>query len=91
MKSKGKQESQFAVCINNKGYKASLEVGKLYRMIPDDEAAAHGYILVIDESGEDYGYSASRFFALEVPQALAKALRLPSTDRLVTRHPSRVS
>jgi hypothetical protein len=29
---------------------------------------------VVDESGEDYGYSAERFFVLGVPEALAKAL-----------------
>jgi hypothetical protein len=82
MKRRSKQENQFAVCINNEGYEASLEAGKLYRVIPDDEAASHGYIRVIDESGEDYGYSVSRFFPLEVPQALEKALvSQPSTMR----------
>lgn len=74
MKRRGKQENQFAVCVNNEGYEASLETGKLYRVIPDDEAGSHGYIRVIDESGEDYGYSASRFFPIEVPKALEKAL-----------------
>jgi len=68
------QVPQFAVCINNKGYAASLEVGKLYQVIPDATAATHGYIRVVDESGEDYGYAATRFFPLEVPQALADAL-----------------
>lgn len=68
--------SHFAVCINNEGYKASLEVGKLYLVIPDEEAASHGYIRVVDESGEDYGYAADRFFPLDVPQALADALRI---------------
>ena len=58
----GKQGSKFAVCVNNKGYEASLEDGKLYRVIPDAEATSHGYIRVIDESREDYGYSANRFF-----------------------------
>ena len=62
MNIKGEQGSEFAVCVDNKGYEASLEAGKLYRVIPDDEAASHGYIRVVDESGEDYGYSASRFF-----------------------------
>ncbi len=76
MRKKAKHASHFAVCINNEGYKASLEVGKLYRVILDEEAAAHGYIRVIDESGEDYGYSADRFFPLEVPQTLADALLL---------------
>jgi hypothetical protein len=51
------QQIQFAVCISNEGYPASLEVGKLYRIIPDDAAASHGYLRVVDESGEDYGYS----------------------------------
>ena len=59
-----------AVCINNEGYPASLEVGKLYRVVPDDEATPHGYIRVIDESGEDYVYSAERFFAVELPMAV---------------------
>lgn len=62
------------MCVSNKGYEASLEAGKLYRVIPDDEAASHGYVRVIDESGEDYGYSASRFFPIDVPPALQKAL-----------------
>jgi len=68
--------AHFAVCINNEGYQASLEVGKLYRVIPDVEAASHGYLRIVDESGEDYGYTADRFFPLDVPQALAEALQL---------------
>lgn len=47
----------------------------MYRVIPDEEAASHGYLRVVDESGEDYGYTADRFFPLEIPQALADALR----------------
>ena len=74
MSKKKKQELQFAVCINNGGYEVSLEMGKLYRVIPDEEAAKHGYIRVVDESGEDYGYSAKRFFPIDIPIALEKAL-----------------
>lgn len=76
MKEKIVKTSHFAACINNEDYKASLEVGKLYRVIPDEEAASHGYIRVIDESGEDYGYAADRFFPLEILQALADTLRI---------------
>ncbi len=76
MKKRMRPKLQFAVCINNERYKASLETGKLYRVIPDDEAAKRGYIRVVDESGEDYAYSADRFFPIEVPQALEKALAL---------------
>ena len=74
MKKRTKQERYFAVCINNKKYEASLEVGKLYRVIPDEEAESHGYLRVVDESGEDYGYSADRFFRLDVPRPLERAL-----------------
>ena len=65
MKKKSNSIPHYAVCINNEGYKASLEKGKLYRTLPDAKAASHGYIRVIDESGEDYGYSATRFIPIK--------------------------
>jgi hypothetical protein len=74
MKKRAKQEMVIAVCINNKRYEAALDVGKLYRIIPDEEAESHGYLRVVDESGEDYGYSADRFFRLEVPRPRERAL-----------------
>ena len=74
MRTRARAQVRFAVCIKNKGYEASLEIGKLYRMIPDQEAARHGYLRIVDESGEDYGYSADRFFAIDLPKPLEKAL-----------------
>ncbi len=65
---------RFAVCIKNKDHEASLERGKVYRMIPDAEAAKHGYVRIVDESGADYGYSAERFIAIDLPKPLEKAL-----------------
>jgi hypothetical protein len=91
MKRRNKQETQFAVCVNNEGYEASLETGKLYRVISDDEAASHGYIRVIDESGEDYGYSVSRFFRLDVPQALEKALTSARAEEVLQARGARGS
>lgn len=75
MKRRAKARVQFAVCIKNKGYEASLEIGKLYRVIPDQEAERHGYLRIVDESGEDYGYAATRFFSIDVPKPLEKVLR----------------
>ena len=74
MKKRTSATVQFAVCIKNKGYEASLEIGKLYRVLPDAEAEDHGYLRIIDESGEDYGYAAERFFAIELPKSLQRAL-----------------
>ena len=72
---KERQENySFAVCIDNDGYLASLEKGKLYRVIKDPKASAHGLIRIVDESGEDYAYSSNRFLPIKVPEAVKKAL-----------------
>ena len=55
-------KQKFLLCIGNEGYKASLEVRKLYETTPDKEAERHNQVRIIDESGEDYVYP-SRFFA----------------------------
>ncbi len=53
---------KFLLCVENKGYEASLEMRKLYEKIPDKEAERHDQVRIIDESGEDYLYP-SQFFA----------------------------
>lgn len=73
-KAKVTQPNQFVVCLNNEGYPSSLEIGKIYRMIFDDEARENGLIRVIDESGEDYAFSAERFHPIEVPKLVEEAL-----------------
>ena len=65
---------KFAVCINNDDYEASLELHKIYRVLPDEDAAADGDIRVVDESGEDYLYPADWFVFIELPHALEKSL-----------------
>lgn len=67
-------ESQFVVCIDNGGYPASLELRKIYQVVPDPPAARRKHLRVIDESGEDYVYPASCFVPIEIPATLEKAL-----------------
>jgi hypothetical protein len=62
------------VCIKNKGYETSLELGQFYRLVPDRDAERRGYLRVIDESGNDYGHSADSFPAIEVPKPLERVL-----------------
>lgn len=69
-----KSRTTFAVCIDNRGYPASLERHKIYRVIPDNAAAADGDIRVVDESGEDYLYAANRFVEIEPPQTVKRSL-----------------
>ncbi len=58
-----KREAQFVICIANKGYAASLELRKIYQVIPDKVAARLHQIRVIDESAEDYLYPEDYFRA----------------------------
>ncbi len=66
--------TRFAVCINNKGFEASLEVGKLYEIVPDADAEADDMLRVIDEDGEDYLFETNIFYPLNIPADLAVAL-----------------
>ena len=74
MKKPEQSSSEFVVCINNAEYPASLELHKIYRMVPDADAAADGDIRIIDESGEDYLYPACNFSPIKVPQAVEESL-----------------
>ncbi len=75
---KPKKDKKFAVCIKNDGYLASLELRKIYQVIPDGKAAAYDQIRIVDESGEDYLYPQDYFMVIELPKSVEKALLLAS-------------
>jgi len=58
---------KFLLCVDNKGYEASLEVRKLYEKIPDREAERHNQVRIIDESGENYLFPATFFAPVGLP------------------------
>lgn len=66
--------TRFVVCVDNTGHRASLELHKIYRVVPDREAEEDGDIRVLDESGEDYVYEASRFLPVHLPPKTVRAL-----------------
>jgi hypothetical protein len=68
------EKQRFVVCVRSRGYEASLEQNKIYLVLPDAEAERHGQLRVVDESGEDYLFSADRFVAIEVPAAVRASL-----------------
>jgi len=57
---------RFVVCVRNEGYEASLELNNVYAVVPDRKAERDGDLRVVDESGEDYLFSADRFARTEV-------------------------
>jgi len=86
MKTLNKLRTRFVVCIDNTGYPASLEPRKLYQVLPDADAKAHGQMRVVDESGEDYLYPASYFLTgIRLPwkQVREKPIRMFSRDALL--------
>ncbi|MGO9272448.1 MAG: hypothetical protein ACLQOO_19830 [Terriglobia bacterium] len=74
MRRRKKGSPQLALCIDNSGYPASLELHKMYRLLPDEDAARDGDLRVIDESGEDYLYPAQKFLIAEWPKSVEEAL-----------------
>jgi hypothetical protein len=69
-------QAEFVVCIDNEGYRASLELRKIYRILPDEMAAKHSLMRVMDESGEDYLYPERFFVPIQLSQAVEEAFCL---------------
>ncbi len=62
---------QFAVCVDNKEYEASLIPRKIYEIIPDERAAQDDFIRII---GEDYLYHVSHFVFIGLPEEVERVL-----------------
>jgi hypothetical protein len=56
----------FAVCVATEGCD-DLSAGMIYQVLPDESAAVEDLLRVVDDSGEDYLYPASRFVVVQVP------------------------
>jgi hypothetical protein len=69
-----KSTSRFVICVDNSEYPASLELHKIYRLIPDKEAQTDGDMRVIDESGEDYLFPSDYFIPVDLPRTVVRAL-----------------
>ena len=65
---------RFVLCVQNRGFAASLEVRKVYRLKSDPEALQRGLLRILDESGEDDLYPARLFVPLDAPRADAPVL-----------------
>jgi hypothetical protein len=64
---------KFALCLRNGGNPASLDVFKVYRVVPPHRNDEPEDMRIIDESGEDYLYPRENFLPLVLP---AKAVRV---------------
>lgn len=88
---KHSSRKEYVVCIDNTGYEFSLEHGKIYQVLPDPATTDHGYLRVIDESGEDYLFDSARFFPITISAKLGKALQSPPANKSLQRTRPRAS
>lgn len=64
----------FALCIDNTDYRASLILGKVYRILPDLAAAKDDMVRIVDESDEDYLYHKDHFVFVDFPSGVRKKI-----------------
>ncbi len=74
MATRKKPAGRFAICVENAEYPVSLELHKVYRLVPDADAEQDGDLRVIDESGEDYLYPAKYFVVVDLSKEVARTL-----------------
>ena len=65
---------QFALCVDNTEYEASLVLGKVYPILSDAKAARDDLVRIVDESGEDYLYHKSHFVFVDFPKSVARRI-----------------
>jgi hypothetical protein len=68
--------AKYVMCINNKGYPLDLTVHKVYKIISDPDGDEIGMIRIVDDSGEDYLHSASRFLPVELSKEIEQTFDL---------------
>jgi len=68
------QPKSFALCIDNSEYRASLILGKVYRILSDPTAAQDDLVRIVDESGEDYLYHKNHFVFVDFPSGVKKKI-----------------
>ncbi len=62
-------QRHFAMCIrgNDSDQTADIQPRKVYEVLPDADAESVGMVSIVDDSGENYLYSASFFVSIMLP------------------------
>src|SRR5438876_1110908 len=63
----------FAICIRNDGYEGSLDIGKVYVLLPDHKAAKYSRVRIVDNEGEGYLYPVEFFMPVELAKPAKQA------------------
>lgn len=63
---------RFVLCVKSRGAGEDLQFRKVYRVLADSTAAKHGFLRVIDDSGEDYLYPEAFFLPIALPRGATR-------------------
>jgi hypothetical protein len=66
-------KSRFVVCVRDRGVAASLELRKVYRVIPGS-IAEKSLVRLVDESGEYYLFPETCLMSIDLPAPVARAI-----------------
>ena len=68
------KNSKFVICIDNSAYLASLEIRKIYEVVPDSDATKTHQVRVVDESGDTYLFPTSCFIDAKLSKEIREAI-----------------
>ncbi len=87
MKTSSKNGVRFAVCITDD--RPWLEIGKVYRVLPDPISAQMNCVRVVDEFQEDYVYPQGNFVFIDLPEEAQACIPDLASAPGKTRHLTR--
>lgn len=67
--------TKYMMCIANGGNEVSLTLRRVYKVIPDENAAARKMIKIVDDTEGEYWFPASCFIPVELPEGAEQTLR----------------
>jgi hypothetical protein len=68
--------ARFVMCINSKGYERDLTLHKVYKVISSKKEEQGGWLRIVDETGENYLYSAKHFAPVELSEPAEQSFDL---------------
>jgi hypothetical protein len=68
--------AKYVMCISNGGNEVSLTLRRVYKVIPDEKAAARKMIKIVDDTAGEYWFSASSFVPVQIPAEAEQSFEL---------------
>lgn len=64
------------MCVDNESHPIDLTLHKVYKVVLDEGADKHGWIRIVDNTGEDYLYPSRKFVPVQIPETAEQGFEL---------------